>query len=123
MSESMFGMMFSMLGLDPAQFQQQAGQVIAAILEARIRCERIEAKLDALLDKLDPEQTIARRPPVAFLPGVGSGAGPGNGADATPTLDARSSEPPPPHEPHIGNAAGIGGGAVNAEWRPYGVAR
>lgn len=119
----MFGMMFSMLGLDPAQFQQQAGQLLAAILETRIRVERIEYKLDALLDKLDPEQTIARRPTVAFLPGVGSGTGPGNGADATATFDARGSEPPPPHEPHINDAQGVGGGVVHAEWRPYGVAR
>src|ERR1700752_4297393 len=66
--DSTGGMWLRMLGLDglwqtansPA-FQEQIAALVAAILESRIRCERIEYKLDAMLDRLGPEFADVRR--------------------------------------------------------------
>lgn len=68
MGDSTASMWIRMLGLEELWttanspgFQQQIGALVAAVLETRIRVERIEYKLDALLDRLDPDGTINRR--------------------------------------------------------------
>jgi hypothetical protein len=83
----MFGLEELWNAANSPDFQKQIAQVIAAILETNVRAQRIEYKLDALLDRLGPEfADVARRllqSPDAGLPATDGAAGIGGRSPAT----------------------------------------
>ena len=132
MSEGTGNMMLRMLGLDglaaaltSQDFQQQAHQVIAAILETRIRCERIEFKLDALLDQLELQggpHVIRRRIPITAASRSGSADDGAAGAGvAGAAVDGRAGAAADQDGGGVGGAAGNGGLPGHSPGRPVGL--
>lgn len=127
MSESTGSMWLRMLGLEDIwrtanspDFQAQIASLVAAILETRIRCERIEYKLDALLDKLGHDD-IPRRFPT-LISATRSSNGAGAFAAASAAADARSGEPANTVEPvgePVDRSRAHDFAPRPAAWRPY----
>lgn len=112
-------MWLKMLGLDglwetanSPDFQAQIAALVAAILETRIRVERLEYKLDQLLDRGGTDE---RRPSPATLLAYRAAAGAGTAAAASVSADAGACGD--------SGANGADRDAVpTADWRPGGLA-
>lgn len=101
MSDSSGSMWLRMFGLEDLwktanspDFQAQISALVAAILETRIRVERIEFKLDALLDHWGIDDAAIPRRHIPGLPVGGSGNGVGIPPAASVAFDAGSGASP-----------------------------
>jgi hypothetical protein len=113
------GMWLRMLGLEPlwqaansADVQQQMKALVQSILETRLRCERIEAKLDRLLDAGGIHE-FADCHTVARFPAIGPTARPRDGSAASLSPDLGTG----------GDAATVddAGASVRGVGAPYGT--
>jgi hypothetical protein len=124
MSDSTASMWLRMLGLEDlwrvansSDFQQQIAQLFAAIFETRLRVERIEYKLDALLDRMGCDD-IARRT-VPLISGQRPGNGAGTHTAAIVAVDAGGGVTTTADRGAGGGVEGAGGSDGTAQWRPY----
>jgi len=120
-ANSTAGMWIRMLGLEPMwqaanspDFQQQIAQLVAAIIETRLRCERIEGKLDALLDAGEFAHVPRRRLTGVSAP-AGHSDGPGGAVPPSVSTDRRGGDAA---AADAGNGAGAGQ-SHGEDWRPY----
>lgn len=109
-------MWLRMLGLEDLfraaqspEFQAQLAGLYAAIMETAIRVERIEFKLDALLDRMGHDD-IPRRPAVARIPASRPSDGPRIPATTGVATDAGGGEPADADGPDRVEPIGAGGG-------------